>query len=98
MVRLLGRISDSRIYFQDSKTIIDHGTTVSVGATGSQWVATHQKSVIWGWLAVRGAAGNLGNASSFWINASAGRSIQIQEGISSPSGITLDWYAIGYTS
>lgn len=90
MVRLLGRISDKRVFFEDSKTIIDHGYTVSIGAGGSQYVATHLKSVIWGWTQCR-------VASVAWVIATGGACLAIKEGVLA-AAMTVDWFAIGYTA
>jgi hypothetical protein len=94
MVRLLGRISDKRIFFQDSYTILDHGSTVTTGAGASYYVNTHQKSVIWGWASIRRSPG----ASIAWVVATSGNTLQFTEAASVTAALTLDWWAIGYTS
>lgn len=92
MVRLLGRTSDARIYFQDSLTIIDHGSTLTVGAGGTYYVATHKKSLIWGWCIPRRVA------TPAWVVATSGYQLGITESGSMSAGYTLDWWAIGYTT
>jgi len=93
MVRLLGRISDKRLFFEDSKTLIDHGTTVGVtGATVSQDVATHFKSVIWGWVHIRTSP------TVAFVSATGGNAMVIKQGADMAAGTTIDWYAIGYTA
>jgi hypothetical protein len=94
MVRLLGRLSDSRIYFQDSLTILDHGTTLSVGAGGPGLVNTHKKSVITGWVIPRTQGVTVGYA----IRSTGAYQISIIEPASSSAGTTLDWWVIGYTT
>jgi len=93
MVRLLGRISDKRIFFEDSYTIIDHGSTVSLGAGGSQYVATHLKSVIWGWTQCRGPG-----PTTTWVIATGGACLAIKEGATLAAAMTVDWFAFGYTA
>jgi len=93
MVRLLGRISDKRVFFEDSKTLFDHGTTVAwYGATVSQDVRTHFKSVIWGWVWVRTSP------TACWVDATGGNSMTITQGTAMQPATTLDWFAIGYTA
>jgi len=94
MVRLLGRISDKRIFFEDSKVIFDHGTTMCwYGATVSQDVATHFKSVIWGWVQPRTSA------TVAYVSATGGNAMTITFGAAAITPIvTLDWFAIGYTA
>ena len=94
MVRLLGRTSDARIYFQDSLTIIDHGTVVSTGAGGPTTVSTHKKSLIWGWVMLR----TLGVTMGYAIRSTGGYQMEIIEPASSSAAATLDWFAIGYTT
>ena len=93
MVRLLGRISDKRIFFEDKYTIIDHGSTVSIGAGGSQYVATHLKSVIWGWVGVRSPT-----STTAWPIATGGACLAIKEGATLAAALTVDWWAIGFTA
>jgi hypothetical protein len=98
MVRLLGRISDKRIFFQDSYTIIDHGTTVGTGgaaATAGYLACTNLKSVIWGWIHVRSPPGG---TSVLWLIATSGAQLVIKSVGSVAYGYTIDWYAFGYTS
>lgn len=92
MVRLLGRISDKRIFFEDSKTILDHGSTASIGAGGEQTVGTHFKSVIWGWAAPRKGV------TAVFINATGGSWLAIKEDSTLAAAATIDWFAVGYTA
>lgn len=99
MVRILGRISDKRIFFQDSFTIIDHGNIVGTGAgaaTGGDIVNTHLKSVIWGWCTVRNPTA--GTPTLSWPVATSGYQLFLKAGSAQAYGYTLDWWAIGYTS
>jgi hypothetical protein len=90
MVRLLGRISDKRVFFEDSKTIIDHGTTLSIGQLTPADVATHFKSIIWGWAKARTAP------SASWFSATGGNAFVLNT--SAALNATIDWFAIGYTA
>jgi hypothetical protein len=94
MVRLLGRISDARIYWQDNLTILDHGTVTSTGAGGPTIVGTHKKSVIWGWCILRTQGVTVG----YVVRSTGGYQMSIIEPSSSSAGATIDWFAIGYTS
>jgi len=80
------------LFFEDSKTLIDHGTTVAKGAGGTQDVGTHFKSVIWGWVHVRTAP------TVAWVGCTGGDTINIAEAASMSAAVTLDWSAIGYTA
>jgi len=91
MVRLLGRISDKRIFFEDSKVIIDHGTTLCLGGVGYQDIGTHFSSVIFGWVNVRTAP------SAAWVAATGGNAITIKHNVVALNA-TFDWFAIGYTT
>lgn len=93
MVRLLGRISDKRIFFEDSKTIIDHGTTAILAAVETD-VATHFKSVIWAWVNTR--LTNQPVASCCWVQGTGGATFTI--GATAGVTATVDWFAIGYTA
>jgi len=92
MVRLLGRISDKRIFFEDSKTFIDYGSTVSKGAGGSQYIHTHFKSVLWGWCRQRSTS------SATWIGSTSGDAINVMELSTLAAAVTIDWFAIGTTA
>jgi len=94
MVRLLGRISDKRLFFEDSKTIIDYGSTATIGAGGEQTVHTHFKSILRGWAAVR----NTGATVQAKINVTSGGWMSIKEDTTSSAGLTVDWFAIGTTA
>jgi len=94
MVRLLGRISDKRIFFENSYTIIDHGVTTLIGAGGEQTVHTHFKSILRGWLAIKDAAATV----QAKINVTSGGWMSIEEAASSSAGVTVEWFAIGTTA
>lgn len=91
MVRLLGRISDKRIFFANSYTIIDHGVAVLIGAGGEQTVHTHFKSILRGWVGVKGP-------TVAYINVTSGDWMSIKEAASTSAGSTVEWFAIGYTA
>jgi hypothetical protein len=93
MVRLLGRISDKRIFFEDSKTIFDHGTTAILAVT-STTIATAFKSVIFAWVNTRMT--NQPVASCCWVKGTGGANIEI--GATAGVTATVDWFAIGYTA
>lgn len=93
MVRLLGRISDKRIFFEDSKTIIDHGTT-AILAVVETVMPTAFKSVIFAWVNTRST--NQPVASACWVQATGGASFTI--GATAGVTATVDWFAIGYTA
>lgn len=92
MVRLLGRISDKRLFFEDSKTLIDHGTTY-IDEALSTIVTTAFKSVIWAWVNTRQTSGS---ASLCWVAGTGGADFNVE----ATAGVaaTLDWFAIGYTA
>jgi hypothetical protein len=92
MVRLLGRISDKRIFFEDSKTFIDHGVTV-IQAAVETVMPTAFKSVIWAWVNTRHAGGS---SSVCWVQGTGGDSFTI--GATAGVNATVDWFAIGYTA
>lgn len=92
MVRLLGRISDKRIFFEDSKTIIDHGSTAAIGAGGEQTVHTHFKSILRGWAAPRKGL------TACYINVTSGGWMAVKEDATLAAGATIDWFAIGTTA
>jgi len=91
MVRLLGRISDKRVFFEDSKTIIDHGSTAISTEGTDVSVHTAFKSVIWGWAQVR-------NTTSVTFVMETGGSHLTLDGGTLSAGQTVDWFAIGYTA
>jgi hypothetical protein len=98
MVRLLGRISDKRIFFEDSKTLIDHGTTwVVVFATGGspREIPTAFKSIIFPWLSFR-RAGTEAHTSVAWVVGTGGATFSITATVGFTG--TVDWFAIGYTA
>ena len=93
MVRLLGRISDKRIFFENSYTIIDHGHTASIGAGGEQTVHTHFKSILWGWALPRTSV-----LTACYVNVTSGGMMAIKEAATLSAAITIDWFAIGTTA
>jgi len=94
MVRLLGRISDKRIFFENSYTIIDHGITTLIGAGGEQSVHTHFKSILRGWLDIK----RTGSTVQAWVNVTSGGWMAIEEAASSTAALTVHWFAIGTTA
>lgn len=91
MVRLLGRISDKRIFFENSYTIIDHGVTTLIGAGGEQTVHTHFKSILRGWVNVKGP-------TVAYISVTSGGWMAVKEATSTSAGTTVEWFAIGTTA
>jgi len=91
MVRLLGRISDKRLFFEDSKTILDHGSTAISNEGTDVTVHTVFNSVIWGWAQVR-------NAASVTFIMDTYRDHMTLDGGTLSAGQTVDWFAIGYTA
>jgi len=98
MVRLLGRISDKRIFFEDSYTIIDHGTTwVAVIATGGspREIPTHLKSIIFPWIGFR-RSGTEAHTSVAFVVGTGGATFSITATVGFAG--TVDWFAIGFTA